>query len=116
MLSPDGLNARCGLCAIRGLCGGLLLLDKLAEHVFGLGGGAILTGFVVLFDGRQNTLNRVAIGCVPANFEFAGQLVQETGGGNNRQAAICYRNFVAPEHTVWGAIYSPDVTRCNEST
>ena len=96
---PDDLYARCGPYAIRGLCAGLLLLNYLAEHVFGFGGGAILTGFVVLFDGRQNTLNRVAISCVPANFEFAGQPVQETGGGNNRQAVIGYRNFVAPEHT-----------------
>ena len=90
------------------------MLDKLAEHVFGFGGGAILTGFVVLFDGRQNTLNRVAIRCVPANFEFASQLVQETGGGNNRQAVICYRNFVAPQHTAWGAICSPEV--CDAKT
>jgi hypothetical protein len=40
--------------------------------VLGFGGGAILTGFVVLSDGLQNTLNRMPVRRVPANFEFAG--------------------------------------------
>src|SRR5258707_5057581 len=108
------LDAGYTLCA--GYRGGLFLLNQFAEHVFGFGGGAILTRFVALSDSRQNTLNRMAIGCVPANFEFAGQLVEETGGGNNRQAVICYRDFVAPQHTAWGAICSPDVMRCKDGT
>jgi hypothetical protein len=98
------------------LYAGLVLLDKLSEHVFGFGRGAILTSFVVLSDRFQNTLNRMAVSRVPANFEFAGQPVQETRGGNARQAGICYPNLLAPEHVESGAIYSPDLTRCKDGT
>jgi hypothetical protein len=94
----------------------LLLLDQLSERKLGFSGGAIVTGFVVLFYGLQNTLNRMAVGRVAANFEFAGQPVQEAGGGNARQAVLCYASLLTPKHVAMRAIHAPDLTRCKDGT
>ena len=92
------------------------MLDKLAEHKLGFGGGAILTGFVVLFYGLQNTLNRMPVRGVAANFEFAGQPVQEAGGGNARHAVLCNASLLTPKHVAMRAIHAPDLTRCKDGT
>ena len=92
------------------------MLDQLSEHELGFGGGAILAGFVVLLDGLQNTLNGMPVGRVPANFEFAGQPVQEAGGVDSRQAVICYASLLAPKHVAFRAIYAPDLTQCKDGT
>jgi hypothetical protein len=92
------------------------LLDQLSEHVLGFGGGAILTSFVVLLDGFQNTLNRMPVRGVPANLEFAGQPVQEAGGVDSRRAVICYASLLTPKHAALRAIHAPDLTRCKDGT
>jgi hypothetical protein len=84
--------------------------------MLGFGGGAILTGFVVLSDGIQNTLNGMPVRRVPANFEFAGQPVQEASWGDSRQAVMDYPNLLAPKHVAFGAIHAPDSSRCKDGT
>src|ERR1700730_623175 len=56
-------------------------VHQFAEHELGFGGGVIDAGFVVLLDGGEGTLHGSAVSGVSANFELAGELVQESGAG-----------------------------------
>jgi hypothetical protein len=76
----------------------LVLVGQLAEHEFGLGGRAVFAGDVILLNDFQRALNRVAVSGVPANFEFVGQPVEETGGGNIVRGVGCSTDFLAPKH------------------
>lgn len=76
----------------------LFLVGQLPKHEFGLGGRAVFTRGVILLYDFQRALNRVAVSGVPANFEFAGQPVQETGGGNIVRGVRCSTDFLAPKH------------------
>jgi len=108
----DDLYARCGPYAIRGtMRRSALAILACGSCIRASVGGAILALIVDLFDGSQNTLNRLAIRRVaPANFEFAGTCPGKTGGGNNRKRVL-YRNFRGPREHTLGSNHSPDVMR-----
>ena len=95
------------------------MLDQLAEHEFRFSGGAILPGFEILFYDFESTLDGVAIGSVAANFEFAGQLFEETGSRDDRQAVVGgahYSKLLPPRHAAGRAIGFPDLNACKDDS
>jgi hypothetical protein len=54
-------------------------VDQFAKHEFSFGGGLIGPGFVIPFDSDEGALNGATVNRVPADFQLAGELVQESG-------------------------------------